>query len=258
MASKERFFLEIEKETGVKTIYRYSSAMMVSVETNIDRRQHICVYFTKNGNKSAYETDWKSTDACIVKPATKEAFYQAYNHNLAYLHENDYSQGECYLNTSNGRLPHGMARFSASEQDKKGLIIAFHNEPKDFTLRIDNFKTWKGIQHFRKAGHVIELSQFAQFYKGVLHFLHDPENYEIHYELLIQQFKAIIVGEQPELPTYSYMPLDHNPIREKIEYRIAAIEKRLIELDSDSREERIKMRGELDGLKFALQLMQQQ
>jgi hypothetical protein len=69
---------------------------------------------------------------------------------------------------------------------------------------------------------------------------------------LFGQFEEVVNGGKLTLPSISDWQKDNNVAIEKLTNRILSIEKRLLEIDNDTPGERIRMRGELEGLKFAL------
>jgi hypothetical protein len=69
---------------------------------------------------------------------------------------------------------------------------------------------------------------------------------------LFGQFEEVVNGGKLTLPGISDWQKDNNVAIEKLTNRILSIEKRLLEIDNDTPGERIRMRGELEGLKFAL------
>jgi hypothetical protein len=152
----------------------------------------------------------------------------------------------------------GIARISGDEKRKMGLLIEFHDGKRDFQLSINyNIHAGRNAHHYRKAGNALEPPAFYSFFNAILNFLHDTENYSTNHLLLIEQFQSISEGESIDIPAAADWRADNSNAIQKITGRITAIEKRLIEQDTDSTENRIKMRGELEGLKFALTTIQQ-
>jgi hypothetical protein len=250
----EKFFLETSREHNTSNITRNAKDLMVLVALP-SPKMHLRVYITKNGNRSVYETSCKSDEFNIIKPTAKADFYKAYNSCLRNIHQVDLNDGEFYLVKKKQSPALGIAWFSKEEKRRLGLLIEFYDDKKDFQLSIDyNIQAGKIAHHFRKAGNTLSPVVFRSFYNGVLNFLHDPENYHTGHAILMDQYRAITVGEVPEITVFTSSSWDpnNNIAIEKITNRITAIERRLIELDTDTSSERMKMRGELEGLKFAL------
>lgn len=250
----EKFFLETSREHNTSDITRNAKDLMVLVALP-PHKMHLRVYITKNGNRSAYETSYKSDEYNIIKSAAKDDFYEAYNSCLQNIHHVDLSDGEFYLVKKKQSHAQGIAWFSKKEKRRLGLLIEFYDDKKDFHLSIDcNIQVGKNAHHFRRAGNVLAPTAFRSIYNTFLNFLHDPENYHTGHAILMNQYHNIAMGEVPEITvsvSSSWNP-DNTIAIDKIKKRISSIEQRLIELDTDTSGNRTKMRGELEGLKFAL------
>lgn len=249
-----KFFVETSRKHNTSDITRNAKDLMVLVSLPT-QRMHLRVYITKNGNRSVYESSCKSDEYNIIKSAAKDDFYRAYNSCLRNIHHIDLSDGEFYLVKKKQSPVLGIAWFSRQEKRRLGLLVEFFDNEKDFHLTIDcNIQAGKNAHHFRKAGNTLSPMAFRFFFNGVLNFLHDPENYHVGYEILMDQYRSITAGEVPDIspPLSSSWNPDTSVAIDKITNRISAIERRLIELDTDTSNERMKMRGELEGLKFAL------
>lgn len=250
----EKFFLETSREHNTSNITRNTKDLMVLIALP-PHKMHLRVYITKNGNRSAYETSHKSDEYNIIKSAAKDDFYEAYNRYLQNIHHVDLSDGEFYLVKKKQSHAQGIAWFSKEEKRRLGLLIEFYDNKRDFHLRIDcNIQAGKIVHHFRRASNTLSPSAFRSFFNRIFNFLHDPENYHVGHAILMNQYRLIAVGEVPEItvPASSSWNPGNSIAVDKIKNRITAIEQRLIGLDTDSSDDRVKMRGELEGLKFAL------
>jgi hypothetical protein len=223
---------------------------MVCVDLFEARKHSIHIYLTKNGNSSSYGFP-KTDEYTIVKASSKQIFDQAYSTFLRTAHQCNVAKGEYYLMKRNDGHPNGMAWYSEATESKMGLQIQFYDHPKDFSLTIEHIKTWQGVQHFRRAGNIIKGEQFHLFFKAALNFLHDANNYSSNFRKLVIDFKEILHGREVQINKDENWALGNSIASVQIKDRISSIEKRLIEVDNDAPDERMKLRGELEGLKFA-------
>jgi hypothetical protein len=134
-----------------------------------------------------------------------------------------------------------------------GLSIEFYNTDKILTLTIDcSVQFGKNVRHFRKAGNIINESKFHLFLRVLFNYLHDYENLSSNLKPLFGQFEEVVNRGKLTLPSIKGWEQDNSVAIEKLNNRILCIEKRLLEIDNDKPEERIRMRGKLESLKFAL------
>ena len=253
---KEKYCIETSRSDDGSLFSRNAETFMVSVGALEEKRQKLQVYQTKNGNKSCYDFPPKTDEYTIVKATSKEEFEKAYYTFLRAVHQCNTNTGEYYLmKRTNGTL-NGMAWYSAECEAKMGLQISFYDEPKDFTLSVEHIKTWQGVQHLRRAGNTTTAKKFQAFFKVVLSFLHDIDNYSENHRSLVQQYKTVVETEKSLIPIETNWMGDNTIAKEKIKSRILIIEKRLMEFDTDTPDDRMKLRGELEGLRFAMHCLE--
>ncbi len=105
----------------------------------------------------------------------------------------------------------------------------------------------------RKSGTPISSTQFRQILDLTLKYLSDSESLKVLLLNYIKCFKSLCEGEID----YEIFKISDEKIFEKVvdqlKVRKRTIEQRLIENDGDSDSERIKMRGEIDGINYALE-----
>jgi hypothetical protein len=254
--NNEKFYIQIDK-TGndMTTVSRCSNQFFVDIELLEKNNKCLKIHVSKYGNGK--DNSIPPSDAeTQIKIITKDTFNKYFSKFLQSIHQLDRSSGEFYYLKSYGKVIVGVAWFSENERDKKNILISLDNEKDDFYFTITCTNNWKNIQHFRRAGNTIEIGKYNTFFKVVLKYIHDRENYVVNYFDIISHFKRMLTGdiEEQESKEFGSWQPDNSKIIDAVSNRISAIERRLMEIDSDTLEERIKMRGELEGLQFALNI----
>ena len=248
----EHFYIETTRSNDDSGLIRLSRDLMVAFSLPVDQKKNLSINVGKNGNQ-VFEGEFKTDEYTIIKRISKDEFYQNYHQLLRCYHEIDISSGELYLIKKKNMATTGMVWFSAEPVRRLGLSIDFYNADKIITLTIDcSVQFGKNVRHFRKASNIINQGKFHLFLRVLFHYLHDYENLSSNLKPLFGQFEEVVNGGKLTLPGISDWQKDNNVAIEKLTNRILSIEKRLLEIDNDTPEERIRMRGELEGLKFAL------
>lgn len=256
-ANKEIYYTQTDKSGNNKiTISAYSNSMFIDIELAEKNSKSLVV----NVNKYISNKDnWmpRSDEETLVKIISKDAFDKHYSKLLREIYNLDRSSGEFYYYKSYGKKIDGVAWFSNDKLDKKNILIKLDNQKEDFDLTLTCADSWKNIQHFRRAGNTIERESYNLFFKSLLNFLYDRGNYVINYFDLVDLFNKMLNGDvkEQEMTENIKWQSDNSKLIVAISNRISAIERRLMEIDSDTLEERIKMRGELEGLLFALNIV---
>ncbi len=84
--------------------------------------------------------------------------------------------------------------------------------------------------------------------------MYDPDSYPILLDSFIKNFYCLAgKGEEEEIDNLLFnTDQSLKEILDQLELRKRNIEKRLIEVDTDNETERIKFRGEIDGINYAI------
>jgi hypothetical protein len=117
---------------------------------------------------------------------------------------------------------------------------------------IDSSQGHKERPGFRKSGKAITIDKFMQFLNLNLQFLYDSDSLLIFLEDYLKNFYSLI-DEKSHIDGFIVSAeKQFADILEQLSTRKNHIEKRLIEVDTDSSFERAKLRGELDGIEYAI------
>jgi hypothetical protein len=105
----------------------------------------------------------------------------------------------------------------------------------------------------RKNGLPITPTQFKQILDLTLKYLFDADSLKVQLQNFIKCFKRLTEGEVD----FEIFKIDDdqlfNKIIDRLIQRKRTIELRLIENDDDSESDRIRMRGEIDGINYSLE-----
>ena len=83
-------------------------------------------------------------------------------------------------------------------------------------------------------------------------FLSDQNSYKVYLDSYLKDFYSLTKGDNAIIEFELSAERAYKEIFYLLESRKTTIEKRLIENDQDSPEDRIRLRGEIDGINYAL------
>jgi len=233
-------------------VTKWQPNFIVDVEENVDFRQDINLTVNKlsQGNmpvpkNSKYEK---------VKVITSEVFTNHYAPAVKMISELDISEGEYYL-TRNNKDWYVIEYFSLDEKKRWSAQIDFRDGIEDLWLMVSSSPGHKGRPQARKKATAINADLFKQFLNLTVQFLFDSDSYFVQLNDFTKNFYALCLGDSP-LQTLIINPeTAFKKIIEQLETRRSNIEKRLIEVDGDPEFERSKLRGEIAGLVYALNVI---
>lgn len=233
----------------VPHIIKWNKYYNVEVDENVEYIQRIEVVIDKfEGNRYGKP---KSTEYEKVKPILEELFLDYYNLALRKINESDYEDGEIYI-IKHSESWFEVEYYSVDEKDKRRFVIDFRDFIEDLNLTIYNFHGHKGRPNARKYGSLINSEIFKQFFNLTLKFLSDSNSYKIYLESYLKSFYGLARGDKSIEVFDVTAEKSFKDILKQLEERKSTIEKQLIESDSDSKQDRIKLRGELDGINYAI------
>jgi len=151
--------------------------------------------------------------------------------------------------------PESVVHFSpeySDEKKRRHLSINFRNSIEDFGLTIHKMKSHKGRPSARKNGTPIEYDKFRQFFNLTLKFLADSESYMVCLDAFIKNFLLFVDNDADNLIFDLENEFSIQKVLHQLETRKNTIEKRLIESDNDTIEIRNRLRGEIDGIDYAI------
>ncbi len=258
MSKADKFFLVTPKNLGISSnrfpkIVRCSSLFTVEVDENVDFRQYVTLSIDKLAAQN-YSLP-KSDEFTKVTPIIRETFLEYYSLALKYIHETIVEEGEFYFqNRSKGWIQ--IEYFSKNGKDKLNMAIDFRDNIEDLWLTLYCTPGHKGRPGYRKNGNPTTIYLFRQFLNLTIKFLYDSDSYSIFLEDYIKTFYSLFNGDGNVEDFVLDKDKSVEKILEQLNIRKQNIEKRLIENDNDGISERSRLRGELDGILYAIRTIQ--
>jgi len=221
----------------------------IEVDENVEFRQYIDLSVGKFTEEIVEKP--KSSKYEKVRPILKEIFLDHYLLALKLLNKIEATEGEFYL------ICHSTDWFQAEyysiDRKQKNIRIDFRNSVDSLWLMLMGSSSLRSRATARKDGIPITSTQFKQILDLTLKYLFDADSLKLLLLNYIKSFKRLTEGEID----FEIFKIDDDTIFKKIvnrlEQRKQTIEQRLIENDDDTELERIKMRGEIDGINYALE-----
>jgi hypothetical protein len=231
------------------SVIKWTPVFSLEVEENVEWRQFISLSIFKHGGKGL--TKPVSDTYTKVKPIIKETFLDHYTLALKYIHESPIDDGEFYL-YQHSKDWYEVTYFSKTEKDKRGIEIDFRDGIEDLWLMFNGFPGHKNRPKFRKNGKPLTEEIFRQFLNLTIQYFYDPDSVTIYLEDYIKNFRSLCAGDNKIQGFVISANKAFEAIIQQLELRKQHIEKQLIESHSDSSVDRAKLRGELEGINYAI------
>ena len=193
----------------------------------------------------------KSTEFEKVKPILKDLFNDYYNYTLKQLYEAVSDEGEYYI-INTYKDCYQVEYYSIDNKNKRKLQIDFNEDIRGLWLSVYSYAGYKGRPMARKNGQSITFQIFKNFLKLTLKFLSDHDSFQIYLETFIKGFYQLVSGDTQIEGFDITSEKAFKNIISQLEKRKAHLEKRLIEEDDITKENRVKLRGELEGINYSL------
>lgn len=221
----------------------------VKVEEDVDSGQRISLYLDKFSEKEIEIPE--SCEYERVRPILKKVFLDKYDLAIKLLSDYEFLDGEFYLIEINSHF-YQIEYFSFHKKVRHNIQIDFRDSISSFMLFINSSRNYGRRPTIRKKGVPITEVQFKQFLNLSLQFSYDPDSYFVFLDSFINNFHKLVNGEEKIEGFIISAEESFNKIIEQLENRKRHIEKRLIEIDNDPLNERIKLRGEIEGIAYAI------
>lgn len=230
-------------------LLKWNKSYFVEVDEDLEYNQRIQVYIEKfKGN--GYSKP-KSSEYEKVRPVLEELFLDYYNLAIRRITSTNFEDGEIYLIKHNESW-YEIEYYSLDEKVSKRFKIDFRDSVEVLDLSIINAHGHKGRHNARKKGILIKNEEFKLFYNLSLKFLSDSYSYKIYLDPYVKSFYNLVKGDNVIAGFDVSAEKTFKDIIAQLEERKSTIEKRLIESDQDTSEDRIKLRGELDGINYSI------
>jgi len=230
-------------------LVKWNEHYYVDINENVEDRQVFNISIDKLSDRGFDKP--KSTEFEKVKPILGDLFNDYYFLALRTLSAKDFKEGEYYI-IKNRKEWIQVEYYPLKEKDRYSLSIDFNNNIKEFMLELNRSLGHKGRPNARKNGSPIEFEEFIQYLNLTLKFLADPDSYKVYLETYLKNFNNLVNGKNIVEAFDISSAKVFEKILNQLNGRKATVEKRLIEEDSDALEDRIKLRGELEGLNYAI------
>lgn len=226
----------------------------VVVDEEVDHHQHITITLNKLNQKDFDKP--VSTEYEKVKPVIPEIFYEHYNFALKHIHEAELDEGECY------QVQHSKdwiewRYFSKNEKQKTRLEIDLRDSIEDLWLTVSCYPGHKNRPQSRKEGKPIPVEDFRKFLQCTIKFLYDSNSLLIFRDDYLNNMRSLAAGDDKLIRWQPGIGFSPDKIIEQLNLRKITLEKRLIENDNDSALDRAKIRGEIEGIIYAIAAISQ-
>lgn len=184
-----------------------------------------------------------------VKRIIPEIFDSYYESTIKALRDSFLENGEYYYkySTKNCKLH--------CYSDSRQIIISVDNEIDYFRCSISRYNSPRGRHYDRKNMDTLPEERMKQLFKLTLELLFDYNSFKNLNQEYYKQLTLLIQEEKPVEGLVLNANVSFIEVRIQIEQRIAYIENRLIKFD-DTIENRNELRGELNGLRYSLKLLE--
>jgi len=147
----------------------------------------------------------------------------------------------------------GIVRyFSRNEKQKLSIEIGFRDSIESLWMSVRVNRGHKYRPASRKNGVPITMERFKQFLYLTTQFLFSPNSCLVNIENYVKKFYTLLKGEDKIAVALIGTEAPFDRVLIQLSLRREEIEKRLIEHDSDTPVDRAKLRGELEGLQYAV------
>ncbi len=243
---KSSFSLSGQREYITKWNERY----IIDVHENYEWTPYISVDILKYNEKMERIKNEKYQK---VKTVLEELYNDYHNGTLNFLSKWNFPDWEYYI-TDNTKNWIKIEAYSSEDSTNKGnitLSLSDHIENLHYTISTD--KGVSGRRSARNHGTPITYEHFCQFFNISLQYLADHESILIRFEQFRDNFRSLSEGKNDEVKIFDYRADESfTKIIDQLAKRKQEIEKRLIENDQDTKEDRLKLRGELEGINYSL------
>jgi len=229
-------------------VINWNQNFYIEVDENVEFRGYIELYVGKFAEEMVDKP--KSSAYEKVRPILKEIFLDHYLLALKLLNKIEVTEGEFYL------ISHSTDWFQVEyysiDRKQKNIRIDFRNSVDSLWLMLMGSSSLRSRATARKNGLPITATQFKQILDLTMKYLFDADSLKVLLLNYIKSFKRLTEGEVD----FEIFKIDNDQLFKKIVDRLIqrkqTIEQRLIENDDDPESDRIKMRGEIDGINYAL------
>jgi hypothetical protein len=230
-------------------LIKWNKTYYVTIEESGNENQCLSVSVEKFAdNESEPPTSNKFEK---VKSILEDVFNDNYYYGLRCISATKITNGEYYI-VEHSKNYLEIKCYPKEEKNSQSVIISFLDSIEDLSITIDTSQRFKGRLNARNHGTAIPFRKFKQFLNLTLKFFSDQNSYNIYLDTYLKNFKNLIQGKEPVGGFDISSEKAFKNIIEQLETNIATIEKKLIEKDNLSKNERAILRAEMKALKYAI------
>ena len=232
------------------SLVKWNERFTIDVSEEYEWKQYIEVYLLKYKDKPEKP---KSESYQKVRPILKELFEDHYDGALRFIAKTNIEEWEHYIIKIDKKRIR-IEAYSTKESNTIGSIsITLLNDIEDVDFTIFASRDLKGRPQARKHGTLITYEHFKQALNLTLQYLSDHESLLVYHEQFCNNFFQIVNGNANKVELFDISAeKSFKQIILQLEKRKKEIEKRLIENDQDSKDIRLQLRGELEGINYSL------
>lgn len=232
-------------------VVKWNESFTIEVAENVDFKQIIDLSINKLQKNISKPVSDKFKK---VKPIIKEIFLDHYKLALKFIHEVDIDDGEFYL-SKKSKDWYVIEYYSKNEKEKRKIEIDFRNSIEDLWLMFRCIPGFNGRPFARKNASPITEVQFKQFLNLTIQFLYDPDSITTFLNDYIKNFYSLCQGNMEIKGFIISAEKSFQIISDQLASRKEYLERRLIDNDKDSALDRMKFRGELEGISYAMNVI---
>jgi hypothetical protein len=254
MASESKYYY-ITYPSSVRElpeVMKWNESFTLAVEENVDFRQVIDLSINKLANKNSVKP--VSDKHKKVKPIITEIFLNHYTLALKFIHETDIDDGEFYLSKKSSDW-YIIEYYSKNEKERRKTEIDFRDSIEELWLRFSCTPGFNSRPYSRKKASPITGVQFKQFLNLTIQFLYDSDSLTTFLNDYLKNFYRLCEGDTKIEGFIISAEKSFQIISAQLTSRKEYLEKRLIENDADSTLDRMKFRGELEGILYAMNVI---
>jgi len=259
MSKESKYFYSRDRDSSFSSrsqpqVAKWQNDMIVEVDENVDFHQYISLTIDKLPQKGIRPP--KSNKYLKVDPILPDVFLKIYNLALRLIADIDVFEGEFYL-TKHDKDWYVVEYFSLDEKHRWNISIDLRDGVDNLWLMLSSSPGHKGRPQTRKRGTPISIDEFKQHLNLTLKFLSDPDSYKVFLDDYLKNFYALCSGDSDMQGFLINAEVSFDKILDQLASRKSYIEKRLIEVDTDTDTERNRLRGELTGINYAINVIKE-
>lgn len=146
-----------------------------------------------------------------------------------------------------------LAMYTTDPKDRFSIIIDVRNSLEITIIDIHKSSNFTNRTSYRKKAKPISNEIFIACFRETIKFIDDSVSYHLNIESYLSRMQEIIKGNYDLSNSPSV--IDINQVIDQLDTKKKLLEKRLMENDTDSPIDRATLRGEIEGLKYALNVI---